>query len=298
MLLVTGCLAVFVVAATKAAPAQAATASVLPTRSVAVSARHTGYSTLSALAIVNVYRGAVVTLSTATSGGRPLESEGSVTASNSGHVDVSRRVRGLRFRAGGSVVMAIVYTPPNSPGELYSKNVRIAFSARGVSSIRNECSLTFAGGTSTECKLPCPAPAGISVNYCKGLGFVLNFHAEFPYTSTSRAVRLTDLSIAVLHLGSSIAVFCAPGRGSRCPPIDVYPNLQTHKVRVLGLLLRPLTPGTSINIVLYKGNYTGHSIRLDVVAGNRAVIRARRLCTYPDKSRPQRCTRPVGARSS
>jgi len=298
MLLVTGCFAVFVVGVTGAAPARAATASVLPTKTVAVSEPHRGYSTLSALALLNVYRGAVVTVSAATSGSGRVRTEGPVTVLSSGYVDLHGLVRGLRFRTGGSVRVAIAYVPPGSSGEHYSKNVIISFSARRIASIRKQCSQTFAGRTTADCKLPCPAPAGISVNYCNGLGRVLHFHAEFPYESARQFVRLTDLKIDVLNLGQTIVVFCTPGRGSTCPPIEVHPSLRRHHIRIKGLRGRRLTPGTLIEIVLYRGNFTGHTIRLNVVSGGRAFIRARRLCTYPDKSRPERCTRPEGARSS
>jgi opacity protein-like surface antigen len=293
-MLVSGCVATALTAVAGASPAQAADASVIPARSVITAERHGGSTTVRALAMVNAYRGSDVEVLTATSGGASLRSEGTVHVSESGYANLFALVDGLSFRPGGRIVMSIVYTPPGTSGERYAKTLRITFSSGGGRRLSEDCSFTFGGSASSSCTQPCPAPSGISVPYCDGVGVSLHFQIRYPYVLKRGAVQFKDFTMILLNLRSSLAVLCHPAGGSRCPSLVVYPRVNRHRVRLRSLLGRRLAPGTSIQIVFYRGNFTAFSIQVQVRRGRTVFVTSGHTCLYPDKLGPARCTRPEG----
>jgi hypothetical protein len=293
-MLVSGLLATALVGVAGASPAHGADGSVIPARSVITAERHGVSTTVRALALVNAYRGSDVEVLTATSDGASPRSEGTVRVSGSGYANLFALVDGLSFRPGGRIVMSVVYVPPGTSGERYTKTLRITFSSSGERHLREDCSFEFGGSTSSSCTQPCPAPAGISVSYCDGVGVSLHFQIRYPYVLKRGAVRFKDLTMIVLNLGSSLAVLCHPGGGSRCPSLVVYPDVNRHRVRLRSLVGRRLTAGTSIQIVFYRGNYTAFSIRVEVRRGRTLFVTSGHTCLYPDRVAPARCTRPEG----
>jgi hypothetical protein len=224
-------------------------------------------------------------------GARAPSIRGVRTAPASGFVDLTRAVRGKRLLGGTDILVRMEYHPPGAPTESHVAEAHYTVNATGhTPQFSSECTTTTPTLEVTGCFLPCPRPPGIRLDYCRGSTRVILFRAvEAHVRVPKRGVRITSLVIRTATPGSSVAVYCSAfitRSGDRqCPyTYRLYPHLpRNRRLRIHGLGSSVFSPGSTVTIHIYRGNYIQQETRL-LVKGprSRGSVRIVRRCRFSD----------------
>jgi hypothetical protein len=287
-------LAVALLSALGGASAATRQAVVVPARLAAGWSFSPTSTTFDQVSVWNVYPGAQVSL-TANRPGQPPQASASRTAPRSGFVDFTNIIRGQALPPGSTVTVHIDYRPRAAPAEQYVKDFVLTVRSGTDPAIGERCSTTTPTLHSDSCVLPCPPPSGISVDYCRGAGRVAHFRATFaPRRVPGRGVRLGRLSVQTRTPPSTIVIYClrTPVRraGTGCPFIvRIYPVVRRGVLRIAQFRHHILPPGTDVSLEIYKANYIGQVVRMNVDA--RSHLHIRHFCFYPAEGASRACPR-------